>query len=110
MMTDEQKAEIVRLRKSGLKYAEIANLANISYQTVRYVIITNCCELINKKRPYTELSAERLHAAAVDYYENDLTQKEVFKKHRIGCREMQQIRRLYADRYPKKRRGKKTDR
>ena len=102
----EQKAEILRLKKTGLKLIEIANLTNLSYNYIRYYIYAKSQNVENLKgnRPKT---AERLYAAAMDYYENGLTHKETRRKHKLTDTDMQTIRRLYGANYPKKRPGKK---
>lgn len=102
----EQKAEILRLKKTGLKLTEIANLTNLTYNYVRYYIYVRLKDVENVKgnRPKT---AERLHAAAIDYYERGLTHKQTRKKHKLTDTDMQEIRRIYGAQFPNKRPGKK---
>ena len=107
-MDEATKREIIKLRRQGNTYPQIANLVGYGLKSIQKVIGENAPELARINVPY--ISAEKRRAVARDYYANAMTIEEVHQKHGVGYVSIAKIAKEFREEYGgKKTRGYKAD-
>lgn len=106
-MDEATKREIIKLRRQGNTYPQIANLVGYGLKSIQKVIGENAPELAKMQIP--KISADKRRAVARDYY-GGMTIEEVHQKHGVGYVSIARIAKEFRAEYGgKKPRGYKSD-
>lgn len=106
-MNNEQKQEIIMLRRFGNTYPEIEIITGYSIAAIQRVIKRNAPELSEMAIP--KIPKDRRREIARAYYEDGLTAKETMKQYGCCKKVIQQIREEFGDYYGKRKlRGSRT--
>ena len=106
-MDEATKREIIKLRRQGNTYPQIANLVGYGLKSIQKVIGENAPELAKMQIP--KISADKRRAVARDYY-GGMTIEEVHQKHGVGYVNINRIAKEFREEYGgKKPRGYKSD-
>lgn len=106
-MDEATKREIIKLRRQGNTYPQIANLVGYGLKSIQKVIGENAPELAKMQIP--KISADKRRAIARSYY-GGMTIEEVHQKHGVGYVSINRIAKEFRAEYGgKKPRGYKSD-
>lgn len=106
-MDEATKREIIKLRRQGNTYPQIANLVGYGLKSIQKVIGENAPELAKMQVP--KISSDKRRALARDYY-GGMTIEEVHQKHGVGYVSIARIAKEFRAEYGgKKPRGYKSD-